>query len=206
MTGTRLAGASGSPGFDFTLHMRRLCADMAARLPELAHIDMTRVAIRFCQARKAVRHGMQASADAAAIRRRRAASPCAAAGAGPSQRIYDAAGHEMLYLLSFYLPRFLEHSLAEKLATVIHELWHIGPRVRRRSAPPSGPLLRPQPFAAAVRRRDGTLDRQVAGPRSRRRSCYEFLRYNFRQLQKQSGPIFGTRIATPKLIRLAAAS
>ena len=33
----------------------------------------------------------------------------------------------MLYLLSFYLPRFLNHSFEEKLTTVIHELWHISP-------------------------------------------------------------------------------
>ena len=43
------------------------------------------------------------------------------------ERLYDEAGREMLYLLSFYLPRFLEHPLREKLATVVHELWHIGP-------------------------------------------------------------------------------
>ena len=48
-------------GFDFTRHIRLLAADMVARLPELARIDLEQVAIRFCQARKAVRHGIQAS-------------------------------------------------------------------------------------------------------------------------------------------------
>ena len=37
-------------------------------------------------------------------------------------------GREMLYILNFYLPRFLDLPLDEKLITVVHELWHIGPR------------------------------------------------------------------------------
>ena len=48
-------------GFNFTLHMRALCSDLAARLPELAHVEDRRVAIRFCQARKAVGHGVHAT-------------------------------------------------------------------------------------------------------------------------------------------------
>jgi len=55
------SATNSAAGFNFTLHMRRLCADLVARVPELAHIDLKRVAIRFCQARKAVRHGVQAS-------------------------------------------------------------------------------------------------------------------------------------------------
>src|SRR4029453_13473942 len=42
--------------------------------------------------------------------------------------IVDATGREYLYLLSFYLPRFLDLPLEGKLATIVHELWHIGPR------------------------------------------------------------------------------
>jgi hypothetical protein len=48
-------------GFDFTAHMRRLCADMVARLDALRHVDLPRVAIGFCQARTPTRHGTYAS-------------------------------------------------------------------------------------------------------------------------------------------------
>ena len=48
-------------GFDFTAQMRRVIADMIARLPELAHIELDRVGVGFCQTRKAVQHGRQAS-------------------------------------------------------------------------------------------------------------------------------------------------
>ena len=34
----------------------------------------------------------------------------------------------MLYILNFYLPRFLDLPFREKLTTMLHELWHIGPK------------------------------------------------------------------------------
>ncbi len=55
----RVPGPPG--GFDFTLHIRRLADDISRRLPELGHVRMDEVAIRFCQARKAVPYGIQAS-------------------------------------------------------------------------------------------------------------------------------------------------
>ncbi|HVW37295.1 MAG TPA: hypothetical protein VHB99_08310, partial [Pirellulales bacterium] len=48
-------------GFDFNFHVGRLCIDLASRLPELGHVDMSRVAIRYCQVRNAAAHGLQAT-------------------------------------------------------------------------------------------------------------------------------------------------
>ena len=53
--------APPSTGFDFTLHMRRLCDDMVARLDQLHHIDMSRVALSFSQTRRTGSTGMFAS-------------------------------------------------------------------------------------------------------------------------------------------------
>ena len=47
--------------FDITAALRSICVDMTQRVPLLAHIDMTRVAVGYCQARKDVSHGLQAS-------------------------------------------------------------------------------------------------------------------------------------------------
>ena len=44
------------------------------------------------------------------------------------QRLYSPDGREMLYILAFYLPRYLDLPFREKLTTVLHELWHIGPK------------------------------------------------------------------------------
>ena len=190
--------APQAPGFDFTLHMRSLCEDMVARLPELAHIDLGRVAIRFCQARKSVRHGLQASltplrferGELYAVRRGRRWTV---------ERIYDASGREMLYLLSFYLPRFFNHTLREKLSTIIHELWHIGPQfdgdLRRHSG-------RCFAHSHSQRQYDAVMDSLTAkwlalDPPPER---YQFLHCDFRQLERRHGPIFGLKIPTPKLI------
>jgi hypothetical protein len=186
-------------GFDFTHHMRVICADMVARLPELSHIDLARVAIRFCQARKSVRHGIQATltplrfegGELVSVRRGRRWTV---------QRIYDERGCEMLYLLSFYLPRFLEHPLEDKLSTVIHELWHISPRfdgdVRRHPGRCYAHSHSQSHYDAEM----GRLTRKwlsLAPPAE----AYDFLHHNFRQLQQVRGPVFGLKIPTPKLIR-----
>jgi hypothetical protein len=114
-------------GFDFTLHMRALCEDVVRRLPELRHIDLDRVAFSFCQTRKAVRHGRYASltplrfagGQSQTVRRGRTWG---------LQRVVGPSGQEMLYILNFYLPRFLDLDFRRKLTTVVHELWHIGRR------------------------------------------------------------------------------
>ncbi|MBN2296859.1 MAG: hypothetical protein JXM70_30820, partial [Pirellulales bacterium] len=121
------AGPHRRVGFDFTAHMRRLCDDIVARLPQLAHIDLDLVAISFSQTRKAGRYGMHASLTpmrfhGGSTRTRRRGQ------VWEIQRLVDGSGREMLYILSFYLPRFLELGFREKITTVIHELWHINPK------------------------------------------------------------------------------
>ena len=190
---------AASAGFNFTWHMRRLCVDLTMRLPELAHIDVGRVALRFCQARKAVRHGVHATLTP--LRFERGAAFVQRGGrTWTVERLYDANGREILYLLSFYLPRFLEPTFEEKLATVVHELWHISPNF-------DGDLRRhPGRCYAHSRSRTAYDDmmRQLVrrwlalGPPD---STSEFLRSSFRQLERQHGRVFGQRITTPKLVR-----
>jgi hypothetical protein len=186
-------------GLDFNRHMRRLCVDITGRLDELAHIDMARVAIRVCQARNSSRYGMYASL-----------TPMRFAGGAPDfrrrgttwtvQRIYDASGREMLYLLSFYLPRFLNRTLEHKLATVVHELWHI-------STAFDGDLRRHPGRCYAHSHSREAYDDEVRRLSQRWLSLgpppetYEFLRFDFRQLEHRYGGVVGQRISTPKLIR-----
>ncbi len=192
-------GPNSVRGFNFTLHMRRLCGDLAQRLPELSHIDLERIAIRFCQARKPARHGVQATLtplrfeQGELVSRRRG-------GAWTVQRLYDASGREMLYLLSFYLPRFLQRSFEEKLATVVHELWHISPRfdgdLRRHPGRCYAHSHSQKQYDAAMRhlaQKWLSLDPPEA--------AFEFLRLNFAQLERCHGRVFGQKIPTPKLIR-----
>lgn len=196
-----MASAAVSTGFDFTFHVGRLCGDLCERLPELAHVDMSRVAIRYCQARKAVPHGVQATLTP--LRFAGGSLSTLRAGRRYSiERIFDPSGREMLYLLSFYLPRFLNLPFAEKLATVIHELWHISPSfdgdLRRFSGRCYAHGHREEHYHAAM----GQLAAQwlaLAPPQD----LYCFLHDDFRQLRERFGAVYGTRIATPKLISSA---
>ncbi len=198
--------ALGSPslgiraGFDFTLHMRRVCEDMVARLDQLKHVDLSRVAFSFCQARKAVPHGMYASL-----------TPLRFAGGAREmvrrgrrwriEPLADGSGREMLYILNFYLPRFLDLPFRAKLATVLHELWHISPRF-------DGDLRRFRgrfyAHGGSQKRYDAHVDRLAARWLSLapHRSLYEFLEHDFPSLVRRHGRIFGRRVRTPKLTPL----
>ena len=87
-------------GFNFTLHMRTLCDDMAGRLPELGHMDLGRVAIRFCQATQRRRGTAPSDADAVAVPGRAIGQP-RRGRAWTVERLYDASGRESFTCLAF---------------------------------------------------------------------------------------------------------
>ena len=190
--------SSPANGFDFTSRMRLLCADMIARTPELAHVDLSRIAVTFSQTRKGVSWGMYASltplrfqgGSLTTLRRGRQYQV---------QRIVDAQGQEMLYLLSFYLPRFMNLVFREKLITVFHELWHIGPEF-------DGDLRRHEGRCFAHTHSQAEYDRQMGVFTDRWQasspcpSLWSFLEHNFHELQAASGPIYGLRVKRPKLV------
>ena len=196
MSNRRQSGPQGRAGFDFTAQMRRLCDDLVARLPQLAYIDLDRVAISFSQTRKAGRYGMHASL-----------TPMRFGGGRKQtvrlgqrweiQRLVDGSGREMLYILSFYLPRFLELEFREKIITVVHELWHISPNfdgdVRRHGGQCHAHGRAGKHDAQSEKLADHWLSQNPP------ESVYRFLRFSFSELQHRHGPVFGRKIATPKL-------
>ena len=114
-----------SPGFDFTSQMRTLCNDLVARVPDLRHIDMGRVALAFCQTRKRVQHGLHASLTPMRFEGGRITTTRRGRDY-TLQRLYDPDGCEMLYILRFYMPRFQNLAFEEKLTTVLHECAMVG--------------------------------------------------------------------------------
>lgn len=185
-------------GLDFTAAMRRLCGDMAERLPDLHHVAIDRVTFRVCQTRKAVSYGMHASLTPLRF----------AGGERFTQRrnrtwtiapLFDSTGREFLYLLSFYLPRFCDQSLDEKLSTVMHELWHI-------STAFDGDLRR-MPGRCYAHGSSEAEFHNTARDAARRwlalappPELFAFLDCDFRQLCQRHGGVYGARIRTPKLI------
>jgi hypothetical protein len=185
------------PGFDFVNAMQALCEDMIGRLPDLAHIDLRYVALATSQTRKNVSHGMYASL-----------TPLRFAGGSTTEkrgkhtyriqsvRLPDDT--EALYILTFYLPRFMNTDFRQKLVTVFHELWHISPDF-------NGDLRRHPGRCYAHTHSQKEYDEQMevlvdqylaAGAPA---ALYEFLQHEFAVLHRTHGGVLGRRIQRPKL-------
>ncbi|MDX9708050.1 MAG: putative metallopeptidase [Trichloromonas sp.] len=112
---------------DLSARLAALCRHLTQALPELAHIDPERVLFAVARSRAEGRHGLLAriaplrfAGGVRELTRRR----------GPWRETYrmptlSHGGREIHYLITVFVPRFLRLSFAEKLATVIHELYHI---------------------------------------------------------------------------------
>lgn len=175
---------------------------MIARLPELAHIDLSRVAISFSQARKNVGHGLQATLTPMRFEQGRLWTE-RQGRRYTAQRLFDDDGQEYLYILSFYLPRFLNHRFEEKLVTILHELWHISPNF-------DGDMRRHEGrcyiHSSSEREYDAAMARlankwlEMEPPLA----VYRFLELSFAELQQQFGRVYGTKIPNPRLIPYSA--
>jgi len=117
-------GALGQP-FDFCGHMHQLCTDVISRCRPLYHVDISRLQFALTPARNGRRHGLLARVtpmrlrDGRLTRRRR--------GVTFQIQRYFIDGREILYLVTFCLPRFLQLTFDDKFVTILHELFHIGP-------------------------------------------------------------------------------
>jgi hypothetical protein len=120
-----------------------------------------------------------------------------------AERVLDENGNEMLYILSFYLPRFMQLSFSDKLTTVFHELWHISPDfngdIRRHPG-------RCYAHSGSQKEYDARMEElsqkwMAMDPPD---ELYLFLKRKFGELEQQFGCVYGTRVKHPKLIPLPA--
>lgn len=185
--------------FDFSRAMSRLCTDIVSRLDHFSHVRMERVAVTFAQARRRVPHGLQAKltplrfANGELTTRRDGRL-------WTVERLFSG-NVEMLYILTFYLPRFLDHTFREKMITIFHELYHISPR-----------------FDGDIRRMEGRYHVHSHSQRDYDRhmeviideyldlrpprELYAFLEKKFRNLRTEYGAVVGLQVPIPKLIPL----
>jgi hypothetical protein len=111
--------------FDFSAAMRRLCRDVADRCETLRHVHMPRVLVSFTPSRNRSRYGLQARVTP--LRFRSGALTRRHGSVEYQVQRFFVDGCEMLYVLTFCLPRFFDQSFREKLVTVFHELYHVSP-------------------------------------------------------------------------------
>lgn len=187
--------------FDFCGHVQRLCADIVLRCEALHHIDVSRLLLAVTQARSGRPHGLQARVTPlrfheGRLRRRRH-------GISYQVQRYFVDEREMLYVMTFCLPRFLDQDFDDKFITLFHELYHIGPAF-------DGDLRRHQGrYAIHSHSKRGYDEYMAALARSyladgADAQRHAFLRLNFGQLQQRHGHVVGVVVPRPKLIPIPA--
>jgi predicted metallopeptidase len=97
-----------APRLNVTLAVKRLVRDVAARLPELAHVRASRILVVAGEARRASR---------ATIR------PFGAGGDGRQPRI-ELRGRAVRYVITLRPLWFLDSTPEERIDTILHELYH----------------------------------------------------------------------------------
>jgi predicted metallopeptidase len=183
--------------FHFSKAMRSLCEDVVLQSASFRHLDLSRILFTFTQARKGVRHGLQARVTPLRFRDGRETSR----RRGRSYRVqqYQVEKKEILYLVDFCLPRYLDRAFEDKFVTLFHELYHISPQfdgdLRRHGG-------RYEFHTGSQKQYDRLMcalvrDYLTVGAEPKR---YDFLRLTFDQLRARHGSVVGYRVPRPKVI------
>ncbi|MDO4550529.1 MAG: hypothetical protein Q4C96_04690 [Planctomycetia bacterium] len=187
-------------GLDFTTRMREICVHMTRHVVALNHINMQYVAVGFCQARNVETHGIYASLTPmrflnGSLETRRNGRRYT------MQRLISPEGSEYLYMLNFYVPRFLLLDFRNKLITTVHELLHISEKF-------DGDIRRFQGRCYAHSGSQKNFDayaEQLASlwlAQKPPRELYEFLHEDYYSLVSKYGRIYGQKLPVPRFIRI----
>lgn len=189
--------------FDFSAAMAQLCDDVADRCETLRHVHMPRVLVSFTPCRNRSRYGLQARVTPLRFR-----NGVLTRRHGPVEyqvQRFFVDGREMLYVLTFCLPRFLDQPFEEKLVTVFHELYHVSPEF-------DGDLRRhPGRYAVHSHSKDrydshmAELVKEYLADHPEP-GVFGFLRAGYRQLWDRHGGIVGVVVPRPKLLPVGMAS
>ena len=197
VTATRREGRPGERPFNFSAHVAAVCGDVVARCPTFAHIDPHALLYSFTPARPGHTSGLLARvsplrfAGGTLYRRHR--------GRTYQVQRYFVNGREVLYVVAFCLPRFLDLPFEEKLITVFHELYHISPA-----------------FDGDLRRFDGRCQFHTGSKRNYdahmaelvrvyladhpRPEVFAFLHRTAGQLWAEYGGVYAIRVPRPKMV------
>jgi hypothetical protein len=194
--GRSASGTSEEP-FDFCQHIRRLSAEVIAQCSDFRHINIEQLLFSFTPARTSRGHGLHARV-----------TPMRFRGGALVERYgrthyqvqrYRLDGREVLYVVTFCLPRFLNLSFDEKFVTLFHELYHIGPSfdgdLRRHHGRCHVHTHSKKGYDAELGRLARVYLGNGADPR-----LHQFLRLNFAQLRQRFGAIVGVNVPRPRLI------
>ena len=178
-------------------HLRALCDDITGRCEVLRHVRMSSVLVTFTPSRNRSVYGLQARVTPLRFRDGRITRPHGRVEYQVQRYFVD--GREMLYVLTFCLPRFLDQSFDEKLVTVFHELYHMGQRF-------DGDLRRHAGRYAVHSHSKRCYDAHMAELAKEYLAdhpapdVFDFLRSGYADLWDRHGGITGVVVPRPKLL------
>ncbi len=185
--------------FDFSASVKKLCIDVVERVPEFHHIEMEQIAVTFAQARRSVSHGLQAKLTPMRFEKGELTT-YRSGETWTVNRLFDNE-REILYILTFYLPRFLNHCFREKMITIFHELYHVSPEF-------DGDIRRLEGHYHVHSHSQNEYDRHMGVlvdkylAMNPPKELSQFLNNTFKELNKQYGGVVGLQLPIPKLIRV----
>lgn len=184
---------------DFNVSMLRLVEEIVRVIPEFSMIRMDRLRVSATFNQSSSRTGLVAYLlplkykDGRPFERKIRGQHVYHYGMVP---IYHK-GAELLYIIYFMLPRFLNLSLREKLETVIHELYHVNPsyngdvrRLKGRSYLHGNSLKAYDRIIAAL------TDQFLLSDHAP--ETYAFLKGNHSVIRKRFGKIEASHLVEPK--------
>lgn len=190
------SGAINVP-FDFGHAVRELLCDICRHVPEFSGFDPRRILVGFLQARHRRGHGLQARVTP--LRFHGGELVRTARGRLFQVQRFIVGDVEMLYLMTFCLPRFLDQPFEQKMVTLFHEMYHIGPEfdgdLRRHPG-------RCQFHTSSKCDYDEHMSKlaraYLAGGANPR--LHGFLRLNFAQLRARHGQVLAVRLPRAKIL------
>ncbi len=123
----RYSGGMRKQAYNLTDDVALLVHLLSRRVERLQHIKPGQILHGVSQARSRSRYGVYAQCHALRFKhgKREHLTRDGYAWVWPETRV---RGHEMLYYITYFLPRFLDQQPRERLHTLLHELYHIHPQ------------------------------------------------------------------------------
>ncbi len=186
---------NNSAGFDFTGNMTLLVEDIARVHPFFNHIKIQNVLVAISRS-NGNKNGVVAKLRPMLFEGGSRTKMIRRIGYAAPEVIIN--GENILYIVYFHLPRFLDHGDQKtKLTTVLHELHHISPLfngdIRRYSG---------KNYAHGNSRKDFDsligiyTDEYIRN--TDRLGLHDFLKYRYNQLKRRYGAIYGNMVRIPR--------
>ena len=185
---------------NLTAELERLIADIAGKVEEFSHIDPQRILVCVSSTRGGGVHGTYAKIHPLCFEN---GTRCKTISRGVRRHTYEMPtishrGVEMLYVVYFLIPRFLNLPFREKLITLFHELYHISPEfngdIRRFTG-------KNYAHGSSTRRYNAQMDKLVGIYLGQHGDCSlaAFLEGNMEEIRVRYKTIVGRKLAAPRI-------